>query len=364
MPTTGTDMPPIRSLAELPGLAAQQLDAAVLAWLDGGAGEEHTLCANHAAWQALSLWPRALQPLAGGNTRTTLAGHEMAHPVWLAPVAMQKLAHPDGELASARAAAAQGAGFILSTHASTPVEKVAEAMLSQAGRGPLWFQLYWQPDRQHNLALVERAAVAGCEAIVLTVDAPVQGPRDREALAGFRMPSDMRAVHLDDLPPLQARKDTYCGGLPAHAPSWKDVAWLCERSALPLWLKGIVHPLDARQAADSDVAGLIVSNHGGRTLDGMPATATALPRVRQAVGPDMPLMVDGGIRRGVDVLKALALGADAVLVGRPMMHALACGGAMGVARMLRLLRDELEIAMALSGCRERADIGPKLLASG
>ena len=352
------------TLVDLATAARQRLDAATWAWLQGGAGDERTLQANQAAWQQIPLWPRVLRPLAGGHTRITLAGREWAHPIMLAPMALQRLAHPDGEWASALAAAAQGAGVILGTQSSVPLERVAQAVLGDAGRGPLWFQLYWQADRGFNHALVQRAEAAGFEAIVLTVDAPVQGVRDAERRAGFAPPAGIHAVHLQDAPAPPLASDTYCAGLPAHAPTWDDVAWLQQRTRLPVWLKGVLHPLDARQALGLNVAGLIVSNHGGRTLDTAPATATALPQVLAAVGDALPLIVDGGIRRGTDVLKAIALGARAVLVGRPVLHALAAGGAVGVAQMLRLLRDELEAAMALTGCRTLADAGPAVLAPG
>ena len=182
--------------------------------------------------------------------------------------------------------------------------------------------------------------------------------------AGFVPPPGVRAVHLQGAPLAPPAADTYCAGLPAHAPNWDDLAWLQGQTRLPLWLKGVLHPQDARQAQALGVAGLIVSNHGGRTLDTAPATANALPLVREAVQDALPLIVDGGIRRGTDVLKAIALGARAVLVGRPALHALAAGGALGVAQMLRLLRDELEMAMALTGCRTLADAGPALLDPG
>ena len=351
--------PPL-TLADQAAQAERLLEPAVWAYLCGGAADELTLRANLSAWQRLPLWPRVLRPLAGGHTRTTLAGHALAHPILLAPVALQQLAHPEGELASALAAAAQGAGYVLSTQSSTPLEAVAQAVRGDPGRGPLWFQLYWQADRGFNRALVQRAEAAGYEAIVLTADAPVQGVRDRERRAGLTPPPGVRAVHLRDAPAAPPAAGTYCAGLPAHAPSWDDVAWLRGCTRLPVWLKGVLHPQDARQALALGVAGLIVSNHGGRT----PATADALPRVREAVQDALPLVVDGGIRRGTDVLKAVALGARAVLVGRPALHALAAGGALGVAQMLRLLRDELEMAMALTGCRTLADAGPALLDPG
>lgn len=347
--------------------ARTRLDPLAWAYFSGGAGDELTLRANRQAWDALPLLPRVLQPLAGGHTRVQLLGRTLAHPILLAPVAYQQLAHPEGELATAHAAAALGAGLVLSTQASVSLEVVAQAVRAEPGRGPLWFQLYLQPDRGFTRELVQRAEAAGYEALVLTVDAPSHGVRDRERRAGFHLPPGVRAVNLAGLAPptaapLQAGQSALFDGLLRHAPTWDDVAWLQAQTRLPVLLKGVLHPDDARQAAQLKVAGLVISNHGGRTLDTTPATAAVLPRVAEALSGALPLLVDGGIRRGTDVLKALALGASAVLVGRPYVYGLANAGAMGVAHVLRLLRDELEIAMALCGCRTLAQATPALLA--
>ena len=267
----------------------------------------------------------------------------------------------------------QGAGLVLSAQASTRLEDIAALVLPEPSRGPLWFQLYLQPDRGVTLDLVRRAEVAGFEALVLTVDAPVHGARDCERRAGFVLPPGVSAVNLHSAPATAAAAlppdgSALFDGLLQHAARWDDVAWLQVHSRLPLLLKGVLHADDARQAARLGVAGLIVSDHGGRTLDTVPATADALPRIAQALaggpGPGPALLVDGGIRRGTDVLKALALGAQAVLVGRPAVMALAAAGAQGVALALRLLRDELEIAMALTGCATLADSGPAVLWQG
>ena len=358
--------PGTATLADHERLAQQQLDANAWAYFSGGAGDEITLRANRSAWDGITLQPRVLQPLAGGHTRTQLLGRTLAHPLLLAPIAYQRMAHPDGELATACAAAALGAGLVLSTQSSTPLEAVAAAMLGDAGRGPLWFQLYLQHDRGFTRELVQRAEAAGYEALVLTVDAPTSGARDRERRAGFRLPPGISAVNLAGLAPpppvaLQPGQSALFNGLLQHAPTWADVQWLQSITHLPVLLKGVLHPLDAAQAASLQVAGLIVSNHGGRTLDTAPATAHALPRIADAVQGALPLLVDGGIRRGTDVLKAMALGASAVLVGRPAIYGLAHAGAAGVAHVLRLLRDELEIAMALTGCSALAQATPALL---
>ena len=354
------------SLADHEHWARQTLDANAWAYFSGGAADEITLRANRSAWDDITLQPRVLQALAGGHTQIQLLGRTLAHPILLAPIAFQKMAHPDGELASAVAAAALGAGMVLSTQSSTPLEAVAAAMLGDSGRGALWFQLYLQHDRGFTRQLVQRAEAAGYEALVLTVDAPTSGTRDRERRAGFRLPPGISAVNLAGLAPppraeLRPGQSALFDDLLRHAPTWDDVAWLQSITRLPVLLKGVLHPSDARQAAALGVAGLIVSNHGGRTLDTAPATAHALPSIANAVLGALPLLVDGGIRRGTDVLKAMALGASAVLLGRPAIYGLAHAGAAGVAHVLRLLRDELEIAMALTGCRTLAQATPALL---
>ena len=354
------------TLADHEAHARTRLDDKTWAYFSGGAGDEFTLRANCSAWNERLLNPRVLQPLAGGHTRVKLLGRTLAHPVLLAPVAYQRMAHAGGEVASAYAAAALGAGMVLSTQASFPLETVAEAIATDPNRGPLWFQLYIQPDRGFTRELVQRAERAGYEALVLTVDAPTSGARDRERRTNFHLPAHVSAVNLAGMAApaqrtLQPGQSALFDDLLASAPTWDDVAWLQSITRLPVVLKGVLHPDDARQAAALGVGGVIVSNHGGRTLDTLPATASVLPRIVQVVGGQMPVLVDGGIRRGTDVLKAVALGASAVLVGRPYLYGLANAGALGVAHVLRLLRDELEIAMALCGCRTLAQVGPHLL---
>ena len=357
------------TLADHEARAREVLDANAWAYFSGGAGDELTVRANRQAWDALALRPRVLRPLAGGHTRVSLLGRTWAHPVLLAPVAFQRLAHEDGELAWAYAAAMQGAGLVLSTQASVPLEAVAQAVLPEPVRGPLWFQLYVQHDRGFTRELVQRAERAGFEALVLTVDAPSSGARDRERRAGFVLPQGVSAVNLQGLGALpsvalQPGQSALFDGLLPHAPTWDDLAWLRSVTRLPIVLKGVLHPEDAAVAREAGMDGVIVSNHGGRTLDTAVSTAVALPEIRAAVGHDWLVLVDGGIRRGTDILKARALGADAVLVGRPAVHGLANAGALGVAHVLRLLRDELEIAMALCGCRTLAEVTPDLVRRG
>ena len=366
IPSVAAVPPGVVSLADHETQARGVLDDNAWAYYSGGAADEITLRANRCAWDAIGLLPRVLRSLAGGHTRTELLGRTLSHPVLLAPVAFQRMAHPDGELAMAYAAASQGAGIVLSCQASTPLEAVAQAALGMPQRGPLWFQLYMQHDRGFVRELLARAEQAGYEALVLTVDAPASGARDRERRASFRLPAGISAVNLQGLgpaprPTLAPGQSAMFDALLTAAPTWDDIAWLQAQTRLPLLLKGVLHPEDARQAASLQVAGLVVSNHGGRTLDTTPATASALPAIVQAVAGACPILVDGGIRRGTDVLKAIALGAQAVLVGRPCVYGLANAGAVGVAHVLRLLLDELEIAMALCGCATLDQATPDLL---
>ena len=372
-PTTeaGPELPPLTRipadavcLADYERHAQRRMTASTWAYLNGGAADELTLRDNRAAFDRLRLTPRVLTDMHGGHTHCTLLGRSYPHHILLAPVALQKLAHVDGELATAQAAAALGAGLVVSTQASATLEDIARATAaaSAGDTSSLWFQLYMQPDRGDTLALVRRAEVAGYAALVLTVDAPVQGLRNREQRTGFALPPGIEAVNLRGLKALDHRprnlteSPLFGSDLLKVAPTWDDLAWLQNQTALPVILKGILSSQDARQALDSGVAGIIVSNHGGRTLDGLPATIEALPLVAQAVAGRIPVLLDGGIRRGTDVFKALALGAEAVLIGRPYVHALATAGGLGVAHVLHLLRAEFEVAMVLTGCRTLAEV--------
>lgn len=345
----------LHTLADHEALAQQRLDPANWAYISGGAGDEITLRANSEGWRQWLLRPRVLQPLAGLHTRTHLLGRDWPSPVLVAPMACHRLAHPDGEYATAVAAAALGVGMVLSTQTSAPPEQVAALYLNDTDRGPLWFQLYGHNDRGWMRELLHRIRQAGYEAIVVTADAPLQGVRDRERRAGFNLPAELCAWH--------AHSFTTSGvsALLARALQWDDLAWLVAESGLPVLVKGILHPDDARQAVQLGAAGVVVSNHGGRTLDTTLPTALALPAITSALQGDATVLVDGGIRRGTDVLKALALGADAVLLGRPILYGLANAGAAGVAHVLRLLLDELHAAMALCGLLTPRKASPSLL---
>lgn len=354
--------PGVVTVADYEPLARERMDAAAWAWLQGGAADELSLRDNLQAFGRLQLQPRILADMAGAHTRLELFGQAYEHPIFLAPVAFQQLAHADGELASVQAASAMQAGMVVSTQAGIALETLA-----QAATGPLWFQLYIQPDRDFTAALVRRAEAAGYQALVVTVDAPISGARNREQRSGFMLPPGISAANLQgmrSLPPQTARageSPLLASALVAAAPTWKDIAWLGSLTRLPILLKGVLAPDDARRAVDAGLAGVIVSNHGGRVLDTVPASIDALPAIARAVGDRMPVLLDGGIRRGTDILKALALGASAVLVGRPFMHGLAAAGAPGVVHVLHILRTELEMSMALCGRRTLAELDASLV---
>lgn len=337
--------------------ARRAMDANAWAYFSAHAGDGITLRANRAAWDAITLVPRVLRRPPALGTTCSLLGRTWATPLLVAPMALQQLAHPDGEVAMAVAASAQGTGMVMSSQGSMLLEAVADAAGAQADRGPLWFQLYFLPQRDATLQLVRRAEAAGYEALVVTVDAPVRAARGAEQRAGFRLPAGISTVNL----PPPAAPVSGIRALAAQAPGWDDVAWLRAQTRLPLLLKGVLHPADVPEAVTNGVDGLIVSNHGGRTLDGAVATASALPAIVAAARGQLPVLVDGGVRSGSDVFKALALGAQAVLVGRPALWGLAAAGAAGAAHVLRLLRDELDLVMAQCGAARLADISPSLL---
>ncbi|WP_225879035.1 alpha-hydroxy acid oxidase [Zeimonas arvi] len=339
-------------------LASRFLDAPVHAYVAGGSGRERTIEANSRAFDELGIQPRVLRDARAGHTRLTLLGRELAHPVLLAPVAFQALAHPQAERATAQGAAATDTCIVASTLSSCSLEAIA----TEAGP-ERWFQLYLQPRREDTLELVRRAEAAGYGALVVTLDAPAQAPSLRALRAGFRLPDSLQPANLATHPPAPPLPTAARGasrifqGIMAQAPGWRDLPWLLGQTRLPVLAKGVLHPCDAKVLKRAGVAGLVVSNHGGRALDGAQASIDALPAIRQAVGDDYPLLLDGGIRAGDDVFKAIALGADAVMIGRLQVYALAAAGALGVAHLIKLLREELELCMALAGCPTLADIG-------
>lgn len=348
------------SLGDYERHAAALMSPMAQAYVDGGAGDEITLGENRAAYDRLRLSSRVLRSMAGASTAVRLLGMELDHPVLLAPVAYHKLVHPEGEIATAQGAGAAHAGLVVSTQASTRLEDIAGS-----ASAPLLFQLYVQPDRDFTRDLIARAKAAGYRALMVTVDAPAS-LRNREQRAGFRLPPGISAVNLTGIaaPPAAAgaigQSPLFSGFLSGSA-TWADIAWLRSITDLPILLKGILSPADAHAAIATGIDGIVVSNHGGRVLDTLPATIDALPRVAEAVGGAVPILVDGGIRRGTDIVKAIALGATAVMIGRPYVHALCAGGAAGVAHAVHLLRAELEVAMTLTGCARLADIDSTVL---
>ena len=350
-------------------IARETLSREAYDYYASGAQDEVSLRENRAAWDRLSLAYRVLVDVSRRELATSVLGQPVAMPVLLAPTAFHRLATPEGEIATARAAGAAGTVMILSTLSNTPVEEVVAA-----ASGPVWFQLYVYRDRKATEGLVRRVEAAGCRALVLTVDAPLLGRRERDVRNRFRLPpglsvANMLPVGYGEVGPALADSGlaAYFASFLDPALTWKDVAWLRSITELPVLVKGIVRPDDALRAADAGAAGIVVSNHGGRQLDTSPATADVLPEVADALaahGHPTEVLVDGGVRRGTDVLKALALGARAVLVGRPILWGLAAAGEAGATSVLRLLRDELDLAMALAGTPTVADVTRDLVRRG
>ncbi|MEW6278906.1 MAG: alpha-hydroxy acid oxidase [Candidatus Eremiobacterota bacterium] len=342
--------------------AGRALESMAYDYYRSGADDEVSLRRNRQAYERLCLHYRVLVDVSRRNLSTTVLGTPISFPVLAAPTAFHALAHPEGEVATARAVTAEGTIFILSTLSNRPMEEVV-----QAASGPVWFQLYCYKDRGATRALVERAQEAGCQGLVLTVDAPVLGRRERDVRNEFHLPPGLRVSNLTATGRDRVDHVDQESGLAAYARyldsslSWKDLEWLRCATDVPVLVKGIVRPDDAVRAADHGADGVVISNHGGRQLDTAPAPIEVLPAIAEAVEGRIQLLVDGGIRRGTDVLKALALGARAVLLGRPILWGLAVEGEAGVRRVLQLLRDELDVALALCGCPEVAQLGPDLV---
>jgi 4-hydroxymandelate oxidase len=352
------------NLQELEQLAREKLSAMAYAYYASGALEEVTLRENLAAWARLPIHYRVLVDVSARDLSTTVLGTRVSMPVLVAPTAFHGLACGDGELATVRAAGGAGTIMCLSSLSNTRVEDVCAA----AG-GPVWFQLYVYRDRAATEALVRRAEAAGASAIVLTVDAPLLGRRERDVRNEFHLPEGLRVENMSAVTGHgEVALRSASSGLAAYfaekldpSLTWKDVAWLRSSTRLPVLVKGVVRPDDARRAVDHGASGIVVSNHGGRQLDGSPATATVLGPIADAVQGRIEVLVDGGIRRGTDVLRALALGARAVLVGRPILWGLATAGEAGARGVLEALRAEIDHAMALAGCARVGDVTRDLL---
>lgn len=343
--------------------AIHHIEAQAWQHIQSGADQNLTLSHNRAALDALRLVPQPVADLRHAHTRIELLGQTLASPLLLAPVAYQRLAHPEGELATVRAAMALQTGMVVSTLSSFTLEEIAQAgqaAATEMGHStPRWFQLYMQPAREHSLQLIRRAEAAGYTAIVWTVDASIKR-------SGFALPHGVEAANLRGMPSTQHTPPLlgpilFGTPLIQQIPTWDDLRWLRAQTQLPIIVKGILSPAQAQQAVDLGADALIVSNHGGRVLDGVVSPIEVLPAIAQAVQGQVPLLLDSGVRHGTDVVKALALGASAALIGRPQLYALATAGLVGVAHLLHLLRAELELTMAQLGCATVADITPAVL---
>jgi len=342
--------------------ACERLEASIYDYIAGGSWDEITLRENHTAYDKWRLRPRAMVNVEYRDLSVSMLGGTLSLPIGIAPSAFHKLMHPDGELATVRAAGAAGTVMCLSIMATVSLEEVAAA-----ASGPLWLQSYIFKDRGLTADLAARSKAVGYRALVLTVDTPVLGRRERDSRNQFELPAgiEMRNLNLSSAVPGEYESPMVRFIKQQIDPSltWRDVEWFVKTVQMPVFVKGVLHPQDARLAAASGVSGIIVSNHGGRQLDGAIATLDALPEIVSAMrGTGLDIIVDGGIRRGTDVVKALALGAKMVLVGRPVLWGLAVDGETGALAVLELLRREFDTALALVGCPRAADLNPDYLA--
>jgi isopentenyl diphosphate isomerase/L-lactate dehydrogenase-like FMN-dependent dehydrogenase len=351
------------NLRELEALARESLPKMVYDYYARGANDEVTLRENQTAYEQIRLLPRILVDVSRRDLRTTVLSEPVSMPILIAPTAFQGLAHPEGELATIKAAGAAQTLMTLSTLSNFSIE---EAMA--VATGPVWFQLYVLKDRGITSSLVQRAEAAGCQAIVLTVDVPLLGKREQDLRNQFALPDHLTAKNLWPAGLPELRKIAPDDGAAPHIASlfdpaltWKDIEWLAGLTKLPVVVKGILRSDDALRAVKHGVSAIVVSNHGARQLDTTPATISVLPAIVGAVAGAVEIYVDGGIRRGSDVLKAIASGARAVFIGRPVLWGLASYGEAGVKHVLEMMRQEFDLAMALSGCPTLNSITPDLL---
>lgn len=352
----------ILTVSEFETLAEQYTSPAAYAYVAGAAGSEITLGENRAAFDRIRLRPRVLIDVTQIDTTLNLFGRKYDYPILLAPAGYHKLIHPEGEIEAAR-----GANLANTTLVAAAFSTVALEQISAVAKRPLWFQIYIQNDRGFTKSLIDRALAAGCEAICLTVDVPVNGPRDRELRAGFKLPPGVERANLSGLGAgisaaahRPAGRNIYSATHGADV-TWKDLDWLRANVPVKLLTKGILAGEDAKLAVEAGCDGIIVSNHGGRSLDTVLAGIDALQPIAEIVQGRVPVLLDGGIRRGIDVFKALAKGAAGVMIGRPYLYGLAVGGAAGVARVAEILRTELEMTMGLIGCTTLPQITDRFL---
>ncbi|HXV58374.1 MAG TPA: alpha-hydroxy acid oxidase [Gaiellaceae bacterium] len=345
-------MPEPINAADYERLAEACCEPGYWGYVVGGSGDEVTLAENLAAFRRYVLRPRMLVDVSGVSPGTTVLGTDVSMPLLVAPTSLQRVAHPDGEPALARAAAAAGTVYTLSSLGSVRPAELAEA----APEAKRWFQLYWSRDREFTRELVAEAAASGFSALVLTVDLPTAGPRERDLRSGFSLPEGLPMPNLPrTLVGTEYFHDTL-GELVDTSLTWRDLEWLRSECRLPLIVKGLLTAEDALLACEHGADGIVVSNHGGRQLDGAPATLDALPEIAEAAAGRAEVYVDGGVRRGTDVVKALALGARAVFVGRPALWGLAAGGEEGARHLLELFREEIRLALVLLGCPTTGDV--------
>jgi 4-hydroxymandelate oxidase len=348
---------PLINLFDFEALVRQRISRLALEYISSGAGDEITLRRNRERFDEIRLQPRVLMDASRIDTSLELFGELLDHPILLAPCAYQKLVHPDGEIAAASGASAARTPFVLSTFATVSLEDVAAVPDTS-----LWFQLYVHPDHGFTRDLIQRVESSGYKVLCVTVDTPILGIRDRERRAGFHLPPGIERANLKSLGTSVSKMGHFEGGgnysILDPAINWDTIEWIRSLTKLPVVLKGVLSPEDAVLASRYGASGLIVSNHGGRNLDTVPATIEALPRVIEAVEGRLPVLLDGGVRRGTDIVKALAYGAKAVLIGRPYLWGLGVNGSQGVEQVIRILRLELEAAMALCGTPTISRIAP------
>jgi 4-hydroxymandelate oxidase len=351
---------PTADVTRFETLARKRLSQMAYDYVRSGGADEISMRENRAGFGRLKLSPSVLVDVSQIDTRVNLFGGDLESPILLAPVAYHRLYHLEGEIGTARGASAAGAGLVVSTFTTTSIDEIARNT-----QRPIWFQLYVQRDRAFTKDMVQRAVASGCKAVCLTVDTPVLG--NRYGQLSFGLPKELECVHLRGLgqgtasPAHKTQGRNIYDMLFDPSFNWNDLEWLRSVAGVPVILKGVLSAEDGKRAVECGADGVIVSNHGGRNLDTVPATIDALPRVVEAVAGRIPVMLDSGIRRGTDVLMALALGAKAVFIGRPYVYGLALGGAKGVERVISILRDELERAMALTGRRSIAEIDATVL---
>jgi 4-hydroxymandelate oxidase len=334
------DLAELINLFDFEHMAASKMTRMAYEYVASGAADEVSLRWNRTVFDNLKLNTSVLNDISRLDTGVSVFGQQLAHPIMIAPTAFHRIMHPEAEIATARGAGMASATYVVSSFTTTPLEEIASVATH-----PLWFQLYVRDDRAYTKDLIQKAESLGFQALCVTVDTPTPGIRDRQARAGFGLPEDVIAHYsLGEI------------GAPKNPITWKDIDWLQSFTKIPVLLKGIMNPEDAHKAVQAGVSGIVVSNHGARNLDTVPATIEVLPRIADKVNGQLPILFDGGVRRGTDVLKAIALGARAVMLGKPICYGLACGGADGVAKVLQILRDELALAMILTGRPSLADI--------